>query len=95
MKMEQSYLTLVPNGDKLVMDVMFGDRWGGQVTLKCTPGIEYAYDELKAFARLVRPSLAGKEFSLYPTGKPRFSDGGGAGHRALNKDDEQMRRIFR
>lgn len=53
-------------------DIMSGERFKGQLIFPCTVGQEYTYEELKAFCRLKRPSLANTEFELLPTGKPIF-----------------------
>ena len=60
--------------DKMKLDVMIDDRWKGQVVFPSCPGLEYSYEELKAFARMKKPSLVGKEFDLIPSGKPIFRD---------------------
>jgi hypothetical protein len=40
---------------------------GGQISLRCTPGKEYSYEEIKASAIEMRPSLGYKDFELVPT----------------------------
>ena len=64
--------TFRPKTNKVKLDIMFGDKWGGQVLFPCTPGVEYTDDELKAFARMKRPSLIGKDFCVLPCDKPKF-----------------------
>ena len=59
--------TLIPVKSPVNLDIMFGNKWGGSLSFPCTPGVEYSYDELKAFARIKRPSLEGKSFDLVPT----------------------------
>lgn len=65
---------IVPKKDRLHLDVMFGDTFGGQVVLKVTPGVSYEYEELKAFAKVARPSLADKKFRVVPTDNALFKN---------------------
>lgn len=57
-----------------ILDIMADGRFRGQVKIPCTPGREYDYEELKSFVRVLRPSLGGKDFDLFPCGKPTFRD---------------------
>lgn len=54
------------------LDIMFGDKWGGYLSFPCTVGQEYTIEELKAFARMKKPSLANKDFEVIPTAQPVF-----------------------
>ena len=54
------------------LDIMIGGRWNGTLLFPCTPEVEYGYEELKAYARLQRPSLVGKDFELLPCEPPKF-----------------------
>ena len=72
MKQYPEIIEIVPEKDHLRFDVMFGDTFGGQVVLKVTPGVSYEYEELKAFAKMARPSLANKKFRIVPTGNAVF-----------------------
>lgn len=51
---------------------MIGSNWKGQVTLPLQVGVEYSQEELKAFVRLQRPSLIGKEFDVLPSNSRVF-----------------------
>ena len=64
--------SVTPMVSPIRLDIMFGDKWGGQISFPCTPGREYSYEELKAFARTQRPSLERKAFDVIPCGRPRF-----------------------
>ena len=48
-------------------DVMNGERFKCQVTLKLTPGMRYEYNIIKQMAVLQRPSLQGTDFEMIPT----------------------------
>ena len=63
--------SLTPLSENIHFDIMNGDRFAGQVTLKLTPGIEYKYNELESFVRMKRPSL-GKDIRIIPTGQAVF-----------------------
>ena len=63
---------IIPKKDRLHLDVMFGNTFGGQVVLKVTPGVSYGYKELEAFAKMARPSLADKKFRIVPTDDTLF-----------------------
>ena len=67
MKQYPEIIEIVPKKDRLHLDVMFGNTFGGQVVLKVTPGVSYGYKELEAFAKVARPSLADKKFRLVPS----------------------------
>lgn len=54
------------------LDVMVGSCWSGQVTFPCQVGVEYSYDELMAFARMKKPSLANNDFEVIPTAQRVF-----------------------
>ena len=64
--------SLIPNVSPIKLDIMFGDKFGGQIVFPCTVGQEYSYKELRAFAMLRKPSLKGKDFEILPCGKPKF-----------------------
>lgn len=64
--------SVIPKTSPIKLDVMVGSCWSGQVSFTCTPGVEYTIDELKAFARMKKPSLANKDFELIPTAQPVF-----------------------
>lgn len=64
--------SLIPKLSPMKPDVMIGGSWIGQVTFQCQVGVEYSYDELKAFARIKKPSLANKDFEVIPTDQPVF-----------------------
>ena len=72
MKQYPEMIGLVPDKDHMRFDIMFGNTFGGQVVLKVTPGVSYEYEELKAFAKMARPSLANKKFRIVPTGNAVF-----------------------
>lgn len=59
-------------GREMQLDMMVGSCWSGQVSFPCQLGVEYTIDELKAFARMKKPSLANKDFELIPTAQPVF-----------------------
>ena len=63
---------VTPMKSPLKLDVMVNGIWRGQVTLPCQVGVEYDINELKAYARIKKPSLDGKDFELIPTAQPVF-----------------------
>jgi len=65
---------VTPMKSPLKMDVMVNDIWSGQVSFPCQVGVEYDIEELKAFARIKKPSLEGKSFELIPTEQPVFKN---------------------
>jgi len=65
--MDYEVVSFTPTVPSVRFDIMVGRQWRGQISFTMTPGLEYAYDELKAMARISRPSLAYKDFELVPT----------------------------
>ena len=65
--MSYRILSFTPKTSTMMLDVMLDKKWGGQISLRCTPGKEYDYDTLKALAVEMKPSLKGKDFHLIPT----------------------------
>ena len=63
---------VTPMKSPLKLDIMVNGIWHGQVTLPCQVGVEYDINELKAYARIKKPSLDGKDFELIPTAQPVF-----------------------
>ena len=70
--METKIISYRSKSSKMKLDIMIGGRWKGTLLFPCTPEVEYGYEELKAYARLQRPSLVGKDFELQPCEPPRF-----------------------
>lgn len=70
--METKIISYKSKSSKMKLDIMVGGRWKGTLLFPCTPEVEYGYEELKAYARLQRPSLVGKDFELLPCEPPRF-----------------------
>ena len=70
--METKIISYRSKSSKMKLDIMVGGRWKGTLVFPCTPDAEYGYEELKAYARLQRPSLVGKDFELLPCEPPRF-----------------------
>ena len=64
--------SVIPKTSPMKLDVMVSGSWSGQVSFPCQVGVEYSYDELMAFARMKKPSLANKDFELIPTAQPVF-----------------------
>ena len=65
-------MSFTPQRKGVKWDIMIGSNWKGQVTLPLQFGVEYSQEELKAFVRLQRPSLIGKEFDVLPSDDPVF-----------------------
>lgn len=70
--MKTKIISYRSKGSSMKLDIMVGNRWNGTLVFPCTPDAEYGYEELKAYARLQRPSLVGKGFELLPCEPPRF-----------------------
>ena len=70
--METKIISYRSKSSKMKLDIMIGGRWKGTLLFPYTPGVEYGYNELKAYARLQRPSLVGKDFELLPCEPPTF-----------------------
>lgn len=64
--------TLKPIKDKLLLDVMVGDRYYTTLSLKVSAGTEYTFEELRTYALMKLPSLANKDFSVIPTANKTF-----------------------
>lgn len=64
--------SVIPKTSPMKLDVMIGSSWSGQVSFQCQVGIEYTIDELKAFARMKKPSLDEKDFEVIPTAQRVF-----------------------
>jgi hypothetical protein len=65
-------ILFIPQRKDIKWDIMIGSNWKGQVTLPLQVGVEYSQEELKAFVRLQRPSLRGKEFDVLPSNSRVF-----------------------
>ena len=65
-------MSFTPQRKGVKWDIMIGSNWKRQVTLPLQVGVEYSQEELKAFVRLQRPSLIGKEFDVLPSEDPVF-----------------------
>lgn len=65
-------ISFIPQRKGVKWDIMIGSNWKGQVTLPLQVGVEYSQEELKAFVRLQRPSLIGKEFDVLPSNSRVF-----------------------
>ena len=63
---------VIPKTSPMKLEVMVGSSWSGQVSFPCQLGVEYTIDELKAFARMKKPSLEGKNFEVIPTAQRVF-----------------------
>lgn len=68
--MEQ--ISYIPNTSPMKLDVMVGNSFNRTVSLPCMVGVEYQYEELCNFIRRKFPSLKNVDFTLIPSGKPRF-----------------------
>lgn len=67
-------LLLIPRQPYLRLDVMKGSRYYTTIKIKVKVGVEYGYEELKSFARLMLPSLADKQFDVVPTDRVVFKN---------------------
>ena len=70
--MKATIYSVIPKVSPMKLDIMEGDIWLGQVTLPCQVGVGYDINELKAYARIKKPSLEGKDFELIPTAHSVF-----------------------
>lgn len=63
----EEIIAITPKYKVTRFDIMKGDKFKCQVTLKLTPGMRYEYNIIKQMAVLQRPSLQGTDFDMIPT----------------------------